>query len=49
MAGFRESNLYAAPIRDLELALEGTRVAPVIVEFRAELAVEGLSSVVPCV
>jgi hypothetical protein len=30
MAGFRESNLYAAPIRDLELTIEGTRLAPVI-------------------
>jgi hypothetical protein len=47
MAGFRESNLFAAPIRDLELTIEGTRLAPVIDEFRAELAVKGLTKVVP--
>jgi len=47
MAGFRESNLYAAPIRDLELTIEGTRLAPVIDEFRAELAAKGLTKVVP--
>ena len=44
---FRESNLYGAPIRDLGLAIENTRLAPVIDEFRAELAALGLTKVTP--
>jgi hypothetical protein len=36
--GFRESNLFGAPIRDLGLKIAGTRLEPVIDEFRAELA-----------
>jgi hypothetical protein len=44
---FRESNLYGAPIRDLELAIDDTRLAPVIEEFRAELAAMGLTKVTP--
>lgn len=44
---FRESNLFGAPIRDLELAIEDTRLAPVIEEFRAELAALGITKVVP--
>jgi hypothetical protein len=44
---FRESNLYAAPIRDLKLTIDGTRLAPVIDEFRAELAQCGITKVVP--
>jgi hypothetical protein len=40
--GFRESNLFGAPIRDLGLMIEGTRLAPVIDEFRAELAQRGI-------
>jgi len=36
--GFRESNLYGAPIRNLGLTIDGTRLEPVIAEFRAELA-----------
>jgi hypothetical protein len=39
---FRESNLFGAPIRDLGLMIEGTRLAPVIEEFRAELAQRGI-------
>ena len=35
---FRESNLFGAPIRDLGLKIDGTRLEPVIDEFRAELA-----------
>ena len=35
--GFRESNLFGAPIRDLGLKIFGTRLEPVIDEFRAEL------------
>jgi hypothetical protein len=44
---FRESNLYGAPIRDLELSIEDTRLAPVIEEFRAELNACGITKVVP--
>jgi hypothetical protein len=44
---FRESNLYGSPIRDLELAIENTRLAPVIDEFRAELARLGIAKVTP--
>jgi hypothetical protein len=45
--GFRESNLYAAPIRDLGLKIAGTRLEPVIDEFRAELARAGITKVAP--
>ena len=44
---FRESNLFGAPIRDLGLTIDGTRLAPVIEEFRAELAQRGITKVVP--
>lgn len=44
---FRESNLYASPIRDLGLAIENTRLAPVIEEFRSELARCGIAKVTP--
>src|SRR6185436_19529784 len=40
--GFRESNLFGAPIRDLGLKIAGTRLEPVIDEFRKELAQRGL-------
>jgi hypothetical protein len=40
--GFRESNLFGAPIRDLGLTIGGTRLEPVIDEFRAELAQRGV-------
>ncbi len=45
--GFRESNLFGAPIRDLGLTIDGTRLEPVIEEFRAELARCGITKVVP--
>lgn len=35
---FRERNWSSVPIRDLGLSIEGTRLEPVIAEFRAELA-----------
>jgi hypothetical protein len=35
---FRESNLFGAPIRDLKLSLEQTRLAPLVDQFRGELA-----------
>ncbi len=44
---FRESNLFGAPIRDLGLTIDGTRLAPVIEEFRAELLRCGITKVVP--
>jgi hypothetical protein len=44
---FRESNLYGAPMRDLGLAIADTRLAPVIAEFRAELAMRGIAKVEP--
>jgi len=45
--GFRESNLFGAPIRDLRLTIDGTRLQPVIEEFRAELASRGITRLVP--
>ncbi len=44
---FRESNLFGAPIRDLELSIEDTRLAPVVDEFRAEIRALGLTKVTP--
>ena len=40
--GFRESNLFGAPIRDLGLKNAGTRLEPVVDEFRKELAQRGI-------
>jgi hypothetical protein len=45
--GFRESNLFGAPIRDLGLTIDGTRLEPVIEDFRAELVRCGITKVVP--
>lgn len=42
---FRESNLFGAPIRDLGLKIAGTRLEPVIDEFRAELSQSGIKVV----
>jgi len=44
---FRESNLFGAPIRELGLSVDGTRLAPVSDELRAELARCGITKVVP--
>ncbi len=44
---FRESNLFGAPMRDLGLTIDGTRLAPVIEEFRTELAARGITKVTP--
>ncbi len=44
---FRESNLFASPIRDLRLAIQETRLAPVIAEFLAELQTKGITRVKP--
>ncbi len=43
--GFSESNLFGAPIRNLGLTIGGTRLEPVIDEFRAELAQRGIKVV----
>jgi hypothetical protein len=42
---FRESNLFGAPIRNLGLTIAGTRLEPVIDEFRAELTARGIKVV----
>jgi hypothetical protein len=44
---FRESNLFGSPIRDLELTIADTRLAPVIEEFRAELKRNGITKISP--
>ena len=44
---FRESNLYSAPIRDLKLSIDQTRLAPLLDQFRAELAAKGIDRLVP--
>ncbi|HET7599665.1 MAG TPA: hypothetical protein VFK09_05210 [Gemmatimonadales bacterium] len=46
-AGFRESNLWSTPIRDLGLTIEGTRLAPIIAEFEEELRRIGLTRLKP--
>lgn len=45
--GFRESNLFAAPIRDLHLAIEETPLAPILDEFREELRAKGITHITP--
>jgi hypothetical protein len=44
---FRESNLYESPIRDLDLTIDGTRLAPVIEEFRRELEARSIVRLKP--
>ena len=44
---FRESNLFAAPIRDLKLAIDETPLAPIIAEFLDELKAKGVTRLVP--
>jgi hypothetical protein len=44
---FRESNLFGSKIRDLGLTIDGTRLAPVIEEFRGELKRAGITRLVP--
>jgi hypothetical protein len=46
-AGFRESNLWSTPIRDLGLTIEGTRLEPIIAEFEKELHSIGLTRLRP--
>ena len=47
VSSFRESNLFGAPIRDLNLAIENTRLAPLIGEFLEELKVKGITLLTP--
>ena len=44
---FRESNLFGSKIRDLGLTIDGTRLSPVIEEFRGELKRAGITRLVP--
>ena len=44
---FREAHLEKVPIRDLGLAIAGTRLEPLVEAFRREVAAAGLSRVQP--
>jgi hypothetical protein len=44
---FRESNLFRTPIQDLGLAIESTRLAPIIDEFTEELRRAGITQIQP--
>ena len=46
-ARFHESNLWATPIRDLDLTIAGTPLEPILAEFQAELRAAGLTRVRP--
>jgi hypothetical protein len=46
-APFHESKLWATPIRDLGLKIEGTALEPVIAEFRRELKAAGIRKLEP--
>ena len=46
-AVFHESNLWSTPIRDLGLTIAGTRLEPILEEFKAELRDAGLTRVRP--
>jgi len=45
--GFREATLWSTPIRDLGLTIEGTRLEPILEEFRRELAQAGFRRLTP--
>ena len=44
---FHESNLASTPIRDLGLTIEGTRLEPIVDEFKKELALVGIQRLRP--
>ena len=46
-ARFQESNLWATPIRDFGLTIEGTPLQPIVEEFQGELRRVGLTRVQP--
>ena len=45
--GFREATLWSTPIRDLGLTIEGTRLEPILAEFRRELEAAGFRRLTP--
>jgi hypothetical protein len=45
--GFREATLWSTPIRDLGLTIEGTRLEPILAEFRRELEAAGFHRLTP--
>lgn len=47
MPGFQEGNLWATPVRDLGLSLQGTRLEPVVQEFHQELEQIGIRKLKP--
>lgn len=44
---FRESSLWSTPIRDLGLTIEGTRLEPILQDFKEELQRAGLTRLEP--
>jgi hypothetical protein len=46
-AGFRESHLGSTPIRDLGLAVAGTRLEPIVAAFQEELRQAGFAALKP--
>ena len=46
-AGFREATIRSTPIRDLGLTIEGTRLEPILAEYRRELQALGLHRLAP--
>jgi hypothetical protein len=45
--GFREATIWSTPIRDLGLTIEGTRLEPILAEFRRELETAGFRRLTP--
>jgi hypothetical protein len=45
--GFREATFWSTPIRDLGLTIEGTRLEPILAEFRHELEAAGFRRLTP--
>ncbi len=45
--GFREATIWSTPIRDLGLTIEGTRLEPILAEFRRELEAAGFRRLTP--
>ena len=45
--GFREATIWATPIRDLGLTIEGTQLEPIVADFRRELEVVGFRRLPP--
>jgi hypothetical protein len=46
-AGFREATIWSTPIRDLGLTIEGTRLEPILAEYRRELDALGFRRLAP--